>query len=191
MEHLILLTTSRRPTKTIRTFCKDLSCTIPNVLRINRGKLSQEGVAEKALKLNAEKVIVVDRWKGGPGKIQLFKISEEGLKLTPPLIYLRGVKLQREFSTMPRGARIRHLTILASSNLSNKDILKFENALSEFLNVPLTSIEESPKTHGALMHAKAEKQGFMTVTFNLVPDMVEIGPRMEISRLIWEISHEG
>jgi len=38
----------------VRTLCKDLSHTIPNIIPVNRGKLSLEGVAEKALELDAE-----------------------------------------------------------------------------------------------------------------------------------------
>ncbi|MEM4713464.1 MAG: hypothetical protein QXQ61_02820, partial [Candidatus Bathyarchaeia archaeon] len=103
---MILLTTSRRPTKGIRTFCKDLSHTFPNILRINRGKLSLEDVTAKALELGAKKVVVIDRWKGGPGKIELYQLDSR-LQPIPPLIYLRSVKLRREFQTMPRGRRIK------------------------------------------------------------------------------------
>ena len=38
---------------------------IPQVLSINRGKLSLDGISEKALEVNADRVIVVDRWRNG------------------------------------------------------------------------------------------------------------------------------
>ena len=80
---MILLTTSRRPTGRIRTFCRDLSNSIPDVVRVNRGKMSLDGVAEKAIEVEADHIIVVDRWHGGPGKINLFQLST-GLKPVPP-----------------------------------------------------------------------------------------------------------
>lgn len=56
---MILLTTSRRPTKRIRKFCHDVERSIPDVIRINRGKLNLDGIAEKALELNADRVIII------------------------------------------------------------------------------------------------------------------------------------
>ncbi|MFQ5836261.1 MAG: Brix domain containing protein, partial [Candidatus Bathyarchaeia archaeon] len=94
---MTLLTTSRRPTPRIRTFCRDLARSIPNVVRVNRGKLSLDGIAEKALEFNADRVVIVDRWKGGPGKIEFFKIGQEGLVPVPPIMYVASIKLQREF----------------------------------------------------------------------------------------------
>jgi len=188
---LILLTTSRRPTKAIRTFCRDLSHTIPNTLRINRGKLSLEGVAEKALEVNAEKVLIVERWKGGPGKIQFFNVSEKGLRLIPPLIYLKRVKLQREFpEAKPKGRRIKSLALEASQGLS-VEVKKLEDALSKFFGIQVVSYEESVKGYDALMQIMPEQQGFLAVTFKLIPEMVEIGPRIGISHLIWEVDNEG
>ena len=188
---MILLTTSRRPTKAIRTFCRDLSHTIPNTLRINRGKLSLEGVAEKALEVNAEKVLIVERWKGGPGKIQFFNVSEKGLRLIPPLIYLKRVKLQREFpEAKPKGRRIKSLALAVSRSLS-VEVKKLEDALSKFFGIQIVSYEESVKGYDALMQIMPEQQGFLAVTFKLIPEMVEIGPRIGISHLIWEVDNEG
>ncbi|MGB9959554.1 MAG: Brix domain-containing protein [Candidatus Bathyarchaeales archaeon] len=187
---MILLTTSRRPTQAIRTFCRDLSHTFPNTLRINRGKLSLEGMAAKAIDVNAEKVLVVERWKGGPGKIQFFEISKEGLRLIPPLIYLKGVKLQREFpEAKPKGRRIKSLAIEASKSGST-EVKKLEEALSKFFDIPIVSDEKSLRDYDALMQVTLE-QGFLTLTFRLIPEMVEVGPRIRISHLIWEVNHES
>lgn len=187
---MILLTTSRRPTRRIRTFCKELSYNIPNLTRINRGKLSLEGLAAKALELNAEKVVIVDRWKGGPGKIELFKLENGKLQPIPPLIYLRGVKLRREFGTMPRGRRIRSTVILASSKPS-REIEKLEEALSAFFNLPIIQGLEDCKNCNALMQTEMNEAGEIVVTFRLLPENVEIGPRMRISHFIWDLTHEG
>jgi U3 small nucleolar ribonucleoprotein protein IMP4 len=187
---LILLTTSRRPTKGIRTFCKDLSHTIPNILRINRGKLSLEGLAAKALELGAKKVIIVDRWKGGPGKIELYRL-EGNLQPLPPLIYLRGVKLRREFQMMPRGRRIKSTAIMTSPKPS-QEVSRLEKALSDFLELPIISSEDEFRNYNAIMQITTTSAGELVVTFKLLPENVEIGPRMRISHLIWDLTvHEG
>lgn len=186
---MILLTTSRRPTKGIRTFCKDLSYTIPNITRINRGKLSLEGLAAKALELNAEKVVIVDRWKGGPGKIELFRLEKEKLQPVPPLIYLRSVKLRREFGTMPRGRRIKSVAVLAAG--PSNEIGKLEAALSNFFNIPVVKTWEDCKAYNAIIQAKMSQAGEILVSFRLLPENVEIGPRMRISHLIWDLPHDG
>ncbi|MEM3551327.1 MAG: hypothetical protein QXN87_06920 [Candidatus Bathyarchaeia archaeon] len=184
---MILLTTSRRPTKAIRTFCKDLSCIIPGTIRINRGKLSLKEVAEKAIESNVEKIILVDRWKAGPGKIQLFKIERGDLKPTPPLIYLRGVKLRREFREVPpKGRRIKSIFIAASS--ASSEVEKLERALSEFLEVPLISIDSSDRDDfDALIEVGEELSGSITVKVRLIPELFEVGPRMNISHIIWKL----
>ncbi|MBS7636866.1 hypothetical protein KEJ37_05995 [Candidatus Bathyarchaeota archaeon] len=187
---MILLTTSRRPTKGIRTFCKDLSHTLPKILRINRGKLSLEGVAAKALELGAEKVVIVDRWKGGPGKIELYRV-DGGLQSTPPLIYLRSVKLRREFQTMPKGRRIKSIAI-ASSPKQPQEVGRLEKALSEFFNIPIASNEDEYKDYNVIMQTSINPAGEITTTFRLLPENVEIGPRMRISHLIWDLAvNEG
>ncbi|MGQ9538099.1 MAG: Brix domain-containing protein [Candidatus Bathycorpusculaceae bacterium] len=188
---MILLTTSRRPTKDIRTFCRDLSHTIPNVLIVNRGKLSLEGVAEKAIELNAEKVMIVNRWKGGPGKIEMYKLSTEGLLPIPPLIYLRNVKLRRGFpQVMRKGRRIKSVALEASPNPSI-EVEKLKEVFSKFFNIPPVSFEEAQGNYDALMRIKAEPSEGLTITVKILPEMVEIGPRMSVSHLIWDLTYEG
>lgn len=183
---MILLTTSRRPTKGIRTFCKDLSHTLPNILRINRGKLSLEGVTVKALEVSAEKVIIVDRWKGGPGKIELYHVNGR-LRPMPPLIYLRSVKLQREFQAMPKGRRIKSVAVSTSSKQS-QDVSRLGKALSEFFNIPIMSDESGCRGYDAILETVSDPFGEMVITFRLLPENVEIGPRMKISHLIWDLT---
>lgn len=187
---MILLTTSRRPTRGIRTFCKDFSHTIPNVTRINRGKLSLEGLVAKALELDAEKVVIVDRWRGGPGKIELFVLEEGELKPTPPLIYLRGVKLRRDFGTMPKGRRIKALAILAPLNFS-QEISKFIKVLSEFFEIPIVSDLGECERFNAVMQFSTSPLGEIVATFRLLPENFEIGPRIRVSHLIWDLTHES
>jgi len=180
---VILLTTSRRPTRRIRTLCHDLARSIPNVVRINRGKLSLDEVAERALELNADRVVVVDRWKGGPGTIKLFRVEPAGLTPVPPLMYVAGIRLQREFEAGTKAVRSLAVTTAPESS---SEVTKIAENLSSFLNFPLASIDEAASKYQASMHVSQNASGRIQVTFMLLPQMVEIGPRITMSRVMWE-----
>jgi len=180
----VLLTTSRKPTKSIRTLCNDLSHTFRKAMRINRGKLSLEGIAEKALELAIERVMIVNRWKGGPGKIDFFEIRQDGLNAFPPIIYVRNIKFRREFG---KGAPKRIDSVaIATSPKQNFEIKKFENALSGFFDVPILSLEEAINgKHDAIMQVLADSLNCITITFRIIPELVEDGPQIGISHLVW------
>ncbi len=182
---MLLLTTSRRPLRKIRTFCHDLTRSIPNIIRINRGKLGLVGVVEKALEFKADRIIIVDRWNGGPGKIKLFQIWSEGLIPFPPLIYVMGTRLQREFE----GAKImpiRSLVITTSTD-NPPQVMRATEALSNFLNVPMSSTNEAFSKYQASMHFSIDASYHTQVTFMLLSQTIELGPRVIVSLMVWEI----
>ncbi|MGC9345405.1 MAG: hypothetical protein ACP5ER_01250 [Candidatus Bathyarchaeales archaeon] len=157
-------------------------------MRINRGKLSLEGIAEKALELDAEKAVIVDRWKGGLGKIQFFRISEKGLDAVPPLIYVRDIKLRRDFrGNMPKGRRIKSVA-MASSRKAPLEVKRLEKALSEFFGIPILPFDEVVnRKYDAAMRISADLSNCIIITFKLMPKLVEVGPRLRVSHLVWEL----
>jgi rRNA maturation protein Rpf1 len=173
----------------MRTLCRDISYTFPYVVQINRGKLSLEGIAEKALELDVEKVMVVDRWKGGPGKMEFFEVRQGGLEGAPPIIYLRSVKFRRDFGEkMPKVRRIKSVAMAVSSK-ENFEVKKTENALSAFFVVPTLSFEEAVNSkYDVVMQILTDSSNRITITFKLVPELAEVGPRIEISYLVWELT---
>jgi len=181
---VILLTTSRRPTNRMRTLCHDLARSIPKVVRINRGKLNLDGIAEKALEFNADRVIIVDRWKGGPGKIKLFQAGPEGLILVPPLIFVGGIRLQRELEGV-RAKPVRSLTITTPHEKSPQ-VAKIAGSLSRFLNVPASTMDVAASRYGAAIHVSSGASDQIQITFMLLPQAMEIGPRITISHVVWE-----
>jgi len=179
---VILLTTSRRPTGGIRTLCNDLARSIPNVVRINRGKLNLDGITERALELNADRIIVVDRWKGGPGKIKLFRVEPTGLTPVPPVMYVAGIKLQREFKAKTKAVESLAVTMAPG----NSEAMKIAEYLSNFLDFPLSLIDEAASDHKASIHVLHNASGRIQITFMLLPQMIEMGPRITISRVVWK-----
>jgi rRNA maturation protein Rpf1 len=152
-------------------------------VRINRGQLNLDGIAERALELKANRVIVVDRWKGGPGKIKLFRVEPAGLTPVPPLMYIAGIKLQREFETETKPIRS---LVATTAQEKNPEITKVTENLSHFLNFPLSPIDKAISDYKASMHVSRNASGRIQITFMLLPQMVEIGPQISISRVVWE-----
>jgi len=180
----ILLTTSRRPSSLMRTFCRDLARSIPSVVRVNRGKLSLEGVVEKALECDAERVVIVDRWQGGPGKIEFLKISQEGLTPALPTILVSGVRLRREFGET-KTRRVGSLAVIVPSS-SQKRVFEVAEALSGFFGVPFLSVDEAVSRFDTAMHFSLDSKERVQFTFLLLPQNVEIGPRVTMSHTVWE-----
>jgi U3 small nucleolar ribonucleoprotein protein IMP4 len=180
----MLLTTSRRPTGRIRTFCRDLANSIPDVTRVNRGKMSLDGVAEKAIELEADRVVVVDRWHGGPGKINLFQVSSTGLKPVPPLMLIKNIRLRRELNEGRRGVRSSAITLEPEDSA---ELTRIAGHLSKYFGLPVLSLGEASENHRASMHFSFDSSRHTRITFMLLRRMVEIGPRVTMSKLIWEV----
>jgi U3 small nucleolar ribonucleoprotein protein IMP4 len=180
----MLLTTSRRPTGRIRAFCRDLANSISDVVRVNRGKMSMDGVAEKAIELEADRVVVVDRWRGGPGKINLFQLSSTGLKPVPPLMLISGIRLRREFKEGTRRAQSSAITLEPEDSA---ELIRIGGRMSKYFGLPVLSLDEACKSHSASMHFSFDSSRHIQITFMLLSRMVEIGPRVTFSKLVWEV----
>jgi rRNA maturation protein Rpf1 len=180
---LILLTTSRRPTGRMRTFCRDLACSIPGVVRVNRGKMSLDGVAEKAIELEADRIIIVDRWHGGPGKINLFRLSSTGLESVPPLMLMSGIRLRRE---LEEGAKRVCSSVITVKPETSPELKRIAGRLSKYFCLPILSLDEAADAYRASMHFSFDSSQRIQITFLLLSRMVEIGPKVTLSKLIWE-----
>jgi len=177
-----LLTTSRNPTARVRTLCNDLSHVIPNVVRVNRGKMTKDEVAEKALEHDTDHVVIVDRWQGGPGSIKLFRVGESGLVLTPPIIHITDTRLRREFG-VSKVKPARSIVVLAPE--TSVEALRFAEACSKFFGVPTLSMDEAVKVAPTLMCVSRDKVNRIVITFMVEPNHVEVGPRITVSSVEW------
>jgi rRNA maturation protein Rpf1 len=177
----ILLTTSREPTDKIRTFCNDIAHSIPNVIRINRGKLSLDGVTEKALDLNADRIVIVDRWKDGFANIRFFRTNISGLTPLPPLINIASVRLRREFKTKTKP--ITSLAIIMPSEVSSV-AKRLAQGLKDFFEIPVFADQDKVSNFSATMHILSSALGEFQITFILLPTLIEVGPRINVSKVV-------
>jgi len=182
---MILLTTSRRPTRMVRTLCKDLAKVIPSLKRVNRGKMSSHEVGEKAIDMGADKVLIIDRWKGRPGRMRFFEIKD-GLSQIPPQLYIRGVKLQREFKT--KGLKASSRGVFIEDFGKSLETQRLCEVFSRFFELPMiqpNKIEEHDRF--TVMRISSVADDVISVSFYLMPKNIEIGPRVRISHAVWEI----
>lgn len=153
-------------------------------MRINRGKSSLNALAEKAFVCGAEKIIVSDRWKGGLGKIQLFELGNVGLVRVYPTLYVKKLKLHREFGHI-RTKKVKSLVVQAS-NQNPIGVRRLAIALSNFLNVSKLPIKRALSGDAVIMSISLNPAQRMQITFlQTTPKKIEIGPQITISHLIW------
>ncbi|UCH01831.1 MAG: hypothetical protein JSV20_08345 [Candidatus Bathyarchaeota archaeon] len=174
---MILITTSRRPTRKMRTLTKDLNRVIPESIRMNRGKLNIQGVAEKAIEYKADRVLIIERYKGGPGRILFYAIIAEKLKkLLASALHLKGIKTQSEVGK--RTAIKEGLVITASTNLNTK-IKKLVAVFSNFFRIPYLEYNYCQKAK-ASMHFSLITKNEVKISFTMPTIIKEVGPTLII-----------
>lgn len=185
---MILLTTSHRPTRRVRSLCNDLACSIPGLVRVNRGKTSFFDLAEKAVQMKIEKIVVIDRWKGGPGRIRLLRIIDGKMRECAPRLYISGIKLKREFTASKEISRkLVKCVFLDLGEISNVEVERLASSLSEFFEVPTFKVEEAPSNYDAYLRFTSGEDCLACISFHALPSNAEIGPRIKISHVAWQV----
>jgi len=95
-EPKVIVTTSRRPSPRSRSLVKDLVSVIPRAVRLVRGHNSYADLAREAIRINADRVVVIGERKGNPGIIRVYE-PLRSLELKNIVTFIvAGVKLARE-----------------------------------------------------------------------------------------------
>lgn len=131
MTYYYLVTTTHRSNPRVRSLAKELSHSLPNALKVNRGKSSLPDLLLQAKALGAFRVVIIGRGlRGNPGRIEVFK------RLDPPftslVMKLSGVKLARELA-----AKIQPPRSLAILVPREQEALEFGHELAAAMNLPL------------------------------------------------------
>jgi len=152
---------------------------LPNSHLINRGKLNFKGVVEEAVTLGCDRLMVLERWKGAPGKIELYTLKPS-VEHYYPIIYLASVRSQDEiYGRASVGGKP-----IATVPENAPELRRFSEALANFLQIPLVTSERDVKKFSAGLVFDAEESKAV-VTFRRPHDGMEIGPRLTIKNLIW------
>jgi len=153
-------------------------------MRTNRGKMSLRQLAERAVEEGISRLVIIERWKGGPGRIKLYKIEGGEIVQEPPQICIQGIRLQREFE---RGeVTVKSLMISKPEN-ETSDVTMLAEALSDFSDIPMMNANEALSRYKAAMEIRRSKTERISLSFLLFPGRAEIGPRVTISHLVWNV----
>ncbi|MEM3041011.1 MAG: Brix domain-containing protein [Nitrososphaerota archaeon] len=166
----------------MRTLCRDLANAIPGLIRVNRGKMSLFEVAERASQLGAEKIAIIDRWQGGPGRINLFKRDGDTLVRVTPSIDISQVLLQRDLGATRK--RI-HSVFIDGTDRGGQEIKALQETLSDFFRIPVIDPNKASAQFEAAIRISPNSRNRLRLSFYALPESIEIGPRITISHVEW------
>lgn len=172
---MIVISTCRRPTPRIRSFAKDLTHSLRNCVVVPRGKMSLQDLIDSAVEKEADRLLLVNRWKGEPGEIRLQRLEEGGSRVVYPVIFLRGVKLRREYEVEGR------FVAEALTAGRGKIELDVARSLASFLDLPLRSDRGS----FCSFHVAENPSRKLTVNLTSPAGTREVGPGFVIRHLAW------
>lgn len=178
----ILITTSRRPTRRVRSFCKELASVFPGSVYVNRGKMSLNEVLLEASARGLLHALVVNVRKGNPGRLDLYDVEKGKLKAS--LVCL-GVKLAREMKVPARP-----LTKAAVAIEGEGELEALGKMLAEVLGLPL--IRGKPTSSFATALMLSPRGGYLgAINFLDLSKRVSIGPLIRIKRLLSINGHDA
>ncbi len=98
---MLLLTTSRKPSRRTRRFCRELASVIPFSLCVNRGKASIRKLVDRAVADGFSRVFILLETKGNPSAIRVLDVSPRGWGWLGEL-YISSVSLLLDRGCRPR-----------------------------------------------------------------------------------------
>ncbi len=186
-----IITTSRYPTRRIRSFTKDLHSAIPTSIRVTRGKKGIRDLEELCSIYGANRVLIIGRYKGCPGKMNFLKMTPRGLTYIPFTLLIGGVTLLREINPLRRGSLGREdVDEIFIAYVGKGDIEKAAYLLGEGFDLKVKQLEgisevkEFETTVSVLMVTKDRKRGQLAIKFYENRGLREIGPRIRVKKVI-------
>lgn len=124
------------------------------------------------------RLLVVGRRHGGPGRIDLYTLKNATLIVHDPTIFLREVRLRREYDVVGR-FQAQGITREGAPLPS-----RIAESLSEFLQVPVAE----PAELSVSLHVSRSDRGSLRISLTNPPSIREVGPSMSVERVLWSQS---
>lgn len=179
---MIGLTTGRETNQRLNSLLKELAHSIPRAKVVRRGKSGQYELGRRFFAEGLDYALILQRWHGGPGRMEFFEVKGDALTQIVPVVMLGGVKLRREYGN--RGNSTAQ-AIAQSSNVS-ENTKRFTQHLSRFLDLPETSRPTRPEIR-TTFHVSEGADGSIVLVLTSPPGEREVGPRLVISKLVWNL----
>jgi len=179
---VIGLTTGRQTNQRLNSLLKELAHTIPEAQIVRRGKSGLDELGRRLMNDGSDYAVMLQRWHGGPGGIDFYKVQADGLSLLPPSLVLKGVKLKREH-TNPRRGIAQAVTCDQKISEASQRLMR---TLCTVLALPESKPPLSPKIKTTL-HIGDVTGGTIRIAVTSPPGQIEIGPSILVSRLVWDV----
>ncbi len=166
----------------MRSLSHDLEMVFPNAIQMNRGKLGLSEIVERALKMGVDRIIILERWKGGPGRIRFCQLASGEVASVHPILILGGVKTQIDFGHRKNLSNNLALTI---HEKSSKEIVDLALYLSNFLGIPSFEEGRLGERFKAAIHLGPTPTQEVKIWFTSPPMVEEVGPRLVIRKIVW------
>lgn len=180
----LLITSSRRPARTVRTLMRDLQAVVPNSLRLNRGKTGLGELGEIASAIGAGYVLLIGRWKGCPGLLEFYKVEGEALRRIPPLLRLGAVRLRREIKGGKRSSSHPESVVIIEPRILGHH--KLAEALGEIFGMHVVPQKREPQDCQLYMTVKGKGEE-VGITFFSAKEGSEVGPVISVADIEWEV----
>ncbi|MHA1408975.1 MAG: hypothetical protein ACTSQY_01415 [Candidatus Odinarchaeia archaeon] len=176
---MVLITTSRHPTMGARILSKDLSLLLPNATRINRGKANIKTLIAKTLELQQNLILLIEAGKPKPKKIKLVNITPLG-EIKKVITFNITNFIRKKEITKKRVPTIKSYYFKVDEEIP----LTMEKHIRSFTSLfNLKKLENNSINGKAILIYFTMEKSFLLMSFYLIPDMVEIGPRIYINRI--------
>ncbi|MCD6510081.1 MAG: hypothetical protein J7L11_06855 [Thermoprotei archaeon] len=178
----IIVSTCREPGRRIRSFSKELAASLPDAIRVNRGKYPLGELARISLELGADTLIIVGSRKGNPGRLVIYRIEEDQYYKVPPLIRIRGVKLLREIDEKSPVSVVKSLVVTCSEGMPD-EVKEFAESLAGALRLPyveITSYDEVMNSADILLSLTHRREGHIILKFLNANDLKPAGPLIRV-----------
>jgi rRNA maturation protein Rpf1 len=143
-----------------------------------------EELFRKAASLKANSLLVVNRWKGSPGKIELYTLFPRPERRFP-IIYLASVKTQHEFGDLTRVNKIAAMV----DEESKPEVKRLAVALSSFIDISLFNSEFDYEEYEACLSFCDTEIYEARLTFIKLPEKREMGPSLIVRHTVWTVKH--
>ncbi|MEM4699811.1 MAG: hypothetical protein QXT74_02535 [Candidatus Nezhaarchaeales archaeon] len=172
----ILITTSHRPTRRVRSFCKELSAVLPGSVYVNRGKKCLSEVMLEASARGMSHSLIVNVRKGNPGRLDLYR-AEDG-KLVASIVCL-GTKLAREMGVAPQRMKRAAVAVEAEGDLE-----LLGRVMAEALSLPLVKGRPSPSEYASAMIISPRRGYLGAINFLSLSSHKPVGPLIRVKRIL-------
>jgi len=179
---VIGLTTGRRTSQRLNSLLRDLAHIIPRTKIVRRGKSSLDDLTALFLEQGLDHAVVIHRWHGASGRIDFYNIRTASMEPVPPSVLFSSIRLRRDQEVRRR----QWVEAISHDPAVSEEARGFSRTLAGVLELPETSAPIDPRVR-ATIHVRERSDKHIEVAASSSPVMAEIGLKLLVSRLLWDL----